>query len=173
MISTEPIPVQRFMKIIAISFLIYGLLVATHEGEFWPFSIYPMFSQAGNPWTRAMVMDVSDVPEDQLWNSHSLQNLPFDPVPVGRYGVDQIDFSNFISKTENWTPERKNALINMFGREGFGADRWMAAKAEGRLVGRDSVVVRIIPFLLLSDDGVHQNPNLGQADYFKSVETNE
>ena len=166
-------PVRRFMKIIAISFLIYGILVATHEGEFWPFSIYPMFSQAGNPWTRAMVLDVTADPDDQLWQTFTLQDLPFDPVAVRSYGVDQIDFSNFISKTENWTPERKKALISMFGREQFGNDRWMAAKVEGMLVGRDSVVVRIKPFLLMSDEGVHKNPNLAEADYFKSGETNE
>lgn len=33
--------------------VVYGLLVAIHLGEFWPFSIYPMFSQTGNPWTGA------------------------------------------------------------------------------------------------------------------------
>lgn len=159
-------PVRRFMKIIAITLLIYGLLVASHEGEFWPFSIYPMFSQAGNPWTRAMVLDVTNKPEDQIWQTFTLQDLPFEPVPVRQFGVDQIDYSNFISKTRNWTPERKEALINMFGRELIGSKRWMAAKAEGRLIGRDSVGVRITPFLLMSEEGVFKNPHLNRADYF-------
>jgi hypothetical protein len=52
------------MKVIGIILLIYAVLVASHEGEFWPFSIYPMFSQAGNPWTRAMVIDVTDLPDE-------------------------------------------------------------------------------------------------------------
>ena len=158
------------MKIIVITFLIYGVLVATHEGEFWPFSIYPMFSQAGNPWTRAMVLEVTNEPEDQIWQTYSLRDLPFDAVPVGQYGVDQIDYSNFISKTENWTPERKEALINMFGRDHIGSARWIAAKADGELVGRDSVVVRIIPFLMMSQEGVQRNPHLSRSDYFKSDE---
>lgn len=163
-------PVRRFMKIIAISFLFYGLLVASHEGEFWPFSIYPMFSQAGNPWTRAMVLDVSNTPDDQIWQTFTLQDLPYEPIPLRQFGVDQIDYSNFISKTGNWTPERKGALINMFGREQIGSKRWMAAKAEGRLIGRDSVVVRITPFLLMSEEGVFENPNLSRTDYFTTDE---
>lgn len=159
-------PVRRFMKIIAITFLIYGLLVASHEGEFWPFSIYPMFSQAGNPWTRAMVLDVTAEPSDRIWQTFTLQNLPFEPVPVKEFGVDQIDFANFISKTGNWTPERKDALINMFGRDQIGSKRLMAAKAEGMLIGRDSVVVRITPYLLMSEEGVLKNPHLNRSDYF-------
>ena len=51
--------IQKSVRITLISFIIYGALVATHEGEYWPFSIYPMFSKAGNPWTRAIVRDVT------------------------------------------------------------------------------------------------------------------
>ena len=49
-------------------------LLPSHEGEFWPFSIYPMFSQAGNPWTRAMVLDVTTTPDAELWEKQSLAN---------------------------------------------------------------------------------------------------
>lgn len=161
-------PVRRFIKILLITFLIYGLLVASHEGEFWPFSIYPMFSQAGNPWTRAMVLDVTDEPADQIWQTYTLQDLPFEPVPVRKYGVDQIDYSNFISKSENWSTEREEALIRMFGREQIGSKRLMAVKAEGRLIGRDSVVIRITPFLLMSEEGILKNPHLQRSDYFKT-----
>ena len=30
-------------------FMLQTLLVSTHLGEFWPFSIYPMFSRGGHP----------------------------------------------------------------------------------------------------------------------------
>lgn len=154
------------MKIIGVVLLIYAALVATHEGEFWPFSIYPMFSQAGNPWTRAIVLDVTDLPDDEIWNPKTLSELPAEPVPVGNYGVDQIDFSNFISKTENWTVNRRNALRSMFGRENIGARRWMASKAQGKLVDEDSVVVVIQPFLMITADSVYMNPQLNESDYF-------
>lgn len=157
---------KKGMKVIGILLLIYASLVATHEGEFWPFSIYPMFSQAGNPWTRAMVLNVTDQPEDEIWNPRTLAELSDEPVSVGDLGVDQIDYSNFISKTENWTVTRRNALRSMFGPENIGNERWMAAKVRGRLVDEDSVAVIIQPFLLVTADSVYMNPQLNESDYF-------
>lgn len=157
---------KRGMKIIGISLLVYALLVASHEGEFWPFSIYPMFSQAGNPWTRAIVLDVTDIPDEQIWSVQTLSGRTSEAVPVGQYGVDQIDFSNFVSKTRQWTETRKQALHGMFGTENIGNHRWMVSKARGELVGEDSVVVEIQPFLLLTADSVYTNPNLNESDYF-------
>src|SRR5690625_1138715 len=61
---------SKALKILGVLFLVHAILVSTHEGEFWPFSIYPMFSQAGNPWARAMVLDVTDLEESELWVEH-------------------------------------------------------------------------------------------------------
>lgn len=150
--------------------MIFALLVAPHEGEFWPFSIYPMFSQAGNPWTRAMVIDVTDYDADEIWETHSLEDLRGEPVPVGKYGVDQIDYSNFMSKTRNWTEPRRMALIQMFGAENIGSQKWMASKVHGKMVGEDSVAVQIQPFLLFTADSVYMNPHLDESEYFRGGE---
>ena len=155
------------MKVIGIALIVYGLLVATHLGEFWPFSIYPMFSKAGQPWTRAMVMDVTGLEESEIWERTRLENRVAEPVSVRAQGVDQIDFSNFVSKTENWTDSRKEALQEMFGTENIGSDSWMVSKVQGRLVGEDSVVVNVQPFLLLTSDTVRTNPLLDRSDYFR------
>jgi hypothetical protein len=159
---------RRGMKVIGIALIVYGLLVATHLGEFWPFSIYPMFSKAGQPWTRAMVMDVTGLEESEIWERTRLENRVAEPVSVRAQGVDQIDFSNFVSKTENWTETRKEALQEMFGKENIGSDSWMVSKVQGRLVGEDSVVVNVQPFLLLTSDTVRTNPLLERSDYFRT-----
>lgn len=161
---------RKGMKTIGVIFLIYGILVASHEGEFWPFSIYPMFSQAGNPWTRAMVLDVSEVPDDEIWEIHPLQERYAPAVSVRQYGVDQIDFSNFVSKTENWTASRQQALKNMFGEDVLGQQRWMAAKVQGELVAEDSVVINIVPYFLITEDSISVNPNLPESAYFRGGE---
>lgn len=148
----------RAMKIIGIVMIFYLLLVASHEGEFWPFSIYPMFSQAGNPWTRALVMDVSDLPDEQIWQIRVLEELSIDVIPVGRYGVDQIDFANFISKTEQWTPSRREALLTMFGVEAVRGRRWMAASVHGEMDEHGMVVISIYPLLLITEEGVQLRP---------------
>lgn len=157
----------RAMKLIGIVLIVFAALVATHEGEFWPFSIYPMFSQAGNPWTRAMVLDVTDIPDDEIWQQRPLSEKRGDPLPVRSVGVDQIDYSNFISKTDNWTQSRREALLEMFGRENIGNSRWMAVKVRGEPVGDDSVAVTVKPWLLMTRDGVEENPLLDDSDYFK------
>ena len=159
---------RRGMKIIGIVLIIYGLLVATHLGEFWPFSVYPMFSKAGQPWTRAIVLNVTDEPEPEIWERTTLKNRIAEPVAIGDYGIDQIDYSNFISKTDNWTPSRKKALQDMFGEINLGSQKWMASKVYGRLVGEDSVVVEVQPLLLVTSDTVRTNPLLSDSDYFKT-----
>jgi hypothetical protein len=158
---------KRGMKLIGISLLIYAVLVATHEGEFWPFSIYPMFSQAGNPWTRAMVLDVTDVPDEFLWEVQSTDQKTGKPVSMREIGVDQIDYSNFISKTDNWTESRRDAVRLMFGPENIGNSEWMAAKVHGKMIGADSVAVAIQPFLLVTADSVYMNPLLDKSHYFR------
>ncbi len=157
----------RATRIILVILFIYGVLVATHEGEFWPFSIYPMFSQAGNPWTRAMVTDVTDEQPDGIWEITKLEDARGVQVPVGKYGVDQIDFSNFVSKTDHWTPARKKALITMFGAENIEGRIWMVMKVTGRMTDSEEVEVVAIPFLKLRADTVLTNPFLPQEEYLR------
>ncbi|TVQ64673.1 MAG: hypothetical protein EA360_11750 [Balneolaceae bacterium] len=154
----------RGMRIIALVLLFFILLVATHEGEFWPFSIYPMFSQAGNPWTRAMVLDVTDTPDELIWEIRTLYENDLRVVPVRRYGVDQIDFSNFISKTEEWTPGRRQALRTMFGEESLNGRRWIAASVHGEMDEAGAVTISIYPLLLITDDQVTLRPSLPDAE---------
>ncbi|HKL16566.1 MAG TPA: hypothetical protein VJ915_13070 [Balneolaceae bacterium] len=156
---------RRGMKVIGASLLVYALLVAPHEGEFWPFSIYPMFSQAGNPWTRAMILDVTSKPDAELWERQLLDKRDSDVVAVSDYGVDQIDFSNFVVKTRDWTPSRLSALKEMFGTSAISGERWMVTKVRGELVGRDSVSIEISPYILLTPDSTYLNPNLSESDY--------
>lgn len=133
---------------------VFALLVAPHEGEFWPLSIYPMFSKAGNPWTRALVRDFTATPDSLKWKSTDLEGLNGTPVALQEYGVDQIDFANFVSKTETWTPKRKRALQIMFRKENIKDRKIMVMKVQGRLVDNDSVTVEAIPLLLVTAENV-------------------
>lgn len=153
------------LKIIGVTFLVFVVTVATHEGEFWPFSIYPMFSQAGNPWTRAMVLDVTNLDNEEIWKLHLLNERTAPTISLRKYGVDQIDFSNFVSKTDNWTEIRSNALLNMLGSEIPDNNRWMITKVRGELIEKDSVIVQIQPFLLLSNGELFKNPLLDNSHY--------
>ncbi len=154
------------MRITLITFLLSGILLATHEGEYWPFSIYPMFSKAGNPWTRAIVTDVSNVDSASVWQTTSLNEINGTVESILDAGVDQIDFSNFVSKTRNWDEKRVQALRTMLGEQHFYNEDWMIFKVRGQMVGDDSVTVQVTPYLLFKSDTTLFNPNLSNEDYF-------
>lgn len=160
--------VRKSFRILAGLFLAYALLVATHKGEFWPFSIYPMFSQAGQPWTRALVQDVSQTPDSLLWETTPLDQLNAPVVALSNSGVEQIDFSNFVSKTQHWNADRKRALIRMFSAADREGHRWMVTRIRGHLSPDDSVIVEAVPFLLISGDTVYQNPRLPDNAYISN-----
>lgn len=156
---------KKPFKVLMGTLLVYAVLVSTHKGEFWPFSIYPMFSKAGQPWTRAIVRDVSNTPDDLRWQTTQFDSIRGDAIALRTTGVDQIDFSNFISKTQNWTEKRKQALITMFGPSNLGDESWMIHKVNGRLIGKDSVTVEAVPFLMVTRDSVTTNPTLPPKAY--------
>lgn len=137
--------------------VVYALLVATHLGEFWPFSIYPMFSQAGGQWSRAVVR-VVEPPDALRWQTVSAAGLPGRPYPLEQRGVDAIDLANFVSKTEVWDAERVAGLRQMFyTRSGR---RLLVMRVNGRLNDADSVVVEFVPYALLRPDTTLLNPRL-------------
>lgn len=142
---------KKSIRIIFITLFIYGVLVATHLGEFWPFSIYPMFSQAGKPWNRAIVRDVTEVERGEIWKITYHNNLIGDPVPLKRLRINTNDLANFLSKTDVWTEGKIRGVRKLF--DGKMASReLLLLQANGSLTRQDSIRVQFIPFIYLSED---------------------
>lgn len=150
----------KYKKIIFGVLIVNFLLVATHEGEFWPFSIFPMFSQAGNPWDRAIVERIEDPNMQTLWEPRPLDDVRNRVVGLEDYGIDTIDYSNFVSKTTDWNDRRIRALRDMLDIEDVKQEYWMVTKVSGYLTEDDSVVVETTPMFLLSADTTLSNPSL-------------
>lgn len=143
--------------------LIYGILVATHKGEFWPFSIYPMFSQAGNPWSRALVREVPPQADSVAWTSvSSFEALPGEPFPMAEYGIDPIDLANFVSKTETWDAKRLDGMRTMF-YDRVDLQNLLVVRVNGRLAGRDTVALEYVPYVLMRTDTTALNPRLSPS----------
>jgi len=142
------------------------LLVATHLGEFWPFSIYPMFSKGGRTWTRALVRDVEAVSDSLAWQSVSLNQLKGSPVALPDYGLDQVDYANFVYKTRNWDDMRIQGLRDLFKEENLRNKKWLAMIVRGYLNDADSVVALATPLFILTGDSTFKNPNLPEAAYY-------
>lgn len=151
----------RGIKLIGWLFLLSTVLVASHKGEFWPFSIYPMFSQAGNTWSRALLIEISPDDSTGLWTEKSIGSIDQNRIlSVKELGVDQIDYSNFISKTETWTPSRIAALQKLFPESVLKGKKVMATKATGTLADDDSVSVVLTPLFLIHSDTILVNPGI-------------
>ncbi len=138
--------------------VVYAVTCAVNLGEFWPFSIYPMFSQAGNTWHRVVLRDVSDSGAVD-WKSTTLEDLPGEPFGAASVGADPIDLANFVSKTRDWTPERIEALeLQVFPR-GHDGQSILAFRVSGTLIG-DSVAVVAKPVVVVGAVGNILSPEL-------------
>lgn len=132
--------------------------MAANLGEFWPFSIYPMFSRGGIPWSRAVVREV---PEDTIrWEPVTLDNLPGGAYPLAEHGIDHIDLANFVSKTQVWDEERVAGLRRMFGQAELERRNLVVLRARGRITEDDSVRLSFIPYALLTADESKLNEDL-------------
>lgn len=151
----------KYKKILLGVLIINIVLVSTHEGEFWPFSIFPMFSQAGNPWTRALVQRIDDSPpNDDIWEVKSREEIKHRVVSLNDHGIDEIDFANFVSKTSEWNEKRIQAMRDLLDIESVEGERWIVTRVHGYLTESDSVIVEATPLFLLSADTTIKNPNL-------------
>ena len=153
---------QKTIRIVVATFLVYALLVATHLGEFWPFSIYPMFSKAGNPWNRAIVRDVSHLENDSLWNDYNHENLVGESVALDELNINTNDIANLLSKTEVWNQRKIMGVRKLFEEELNSSDL-LLLQARGSLTENDSVNVEFVPYLYISRDTTILNNKLKTA----------
>lgn len=151
---------NRSLRIVGGVLVVYALLVATHLGEFWPFSIYPMFSQAGKPWSRAIVRALPEDtdPDSVHWQPISFDRLPGAPYPLSVHGINQNDLATFLAKTETWTPTRVQGLQSLFVKNRHIPRPLLLYRVRGEISG-DSVRVTAIPVMLVSNNGTHLNPS--------------
>lgn len=151
---------QKYKRIIFTVLFINILLVSTHEGEFWPFSIFPMFSQAGIPWSRGVVENVQDTSRANLWETKSIGTIDHRILPLEKYGIHSIDFANYISKTKNWDNKKINGLRSTFGINDHPGQMWMATRVTGAINEQDSIEIKAIPMFLFTADTTYKKPNL-------------
>lgn len=159
----------KALRLVGIVLAVYALLVATHRGEFWPFSIYPMFSQAGTPWTRSLV---HEVPNDTSfsWEARHLGNLPGKPFPVDPRGINQNDVANYVSKTDTWTTERLQGLRDIFDASYDFESPLLVMRVRGELAN-DSVSVTATPLIMFSDEETRLHPSIDASVDSSAVST--
>ncbi len=121
--------------------IVYAALVATHEGEFWPFSIYPMFSQAAKPWVRTVAYEIDEGATERLrWQPQPRSALPGAPFAAAVHGIEVIDLAKYVSMTERWDERRILGLKKMLGEHAsrqlvfYRVSGWLEGEGRGRHV---------------------------------------
>lgn len=149
-------------------FLLNLVLVGFHLGEFWPFSIFPMFSKAGQPWSRAMIVEVplnQDTLEQSpdIWEPLDINIQNLQAVSLAERGIDKIDFSNYVGKTELWTPEVVAGVSKMIPDRPNSDKVWLVLKVRGQMTD-GLVTVQGDPMVALTADTVLASPTLIQKE---------
>ncbi len=101
---------RRMRQGLAFVVVLGGSLLATHRGEFWPFSTYPMFSRAGKRWQRALVREDDGIARQQRWQACTVSSLPGKPFGLRDLGLEPTELSGFFEHTTSWDPARQEAL---------------------------------------------------------------
>jgi len=149
------------IKYLGSIFLAVAILLATHLGEFWPFSIYPMFSKAGKVWERSLVRDVTNAPEHRLWKTlNNKDELPGIAFAMDEIDINQNDVANYLQKAGTWDERKIRGMRHLFRSE-LQEDELLLFKVNGTFTeNRDSVILSYTPFMLMKSDTTIFNPNL-------------
>jgi len=150
---------RKSISILFATLLVYASLVATHQGEFWPFSIYPMFSRGGFPWSRVLVREVPNAPAVDEWQVLSLDELPGAAFALEPAGISTNDLANFMARTRDWNEDRIRDLTYLF-RDAIRDRSLLILRVDGRIDTSDSVRIAATPFALLTPRATVINPSL-------------
>ena len=128
-------PVQharRATVLVGITVAVQAVLCATHDGEMWPLSIYPMFSSAGRPWTRVVVRDVTDVPAPRS-GPLALDDLPGRPVALAPLGISPNDLAALLGGPDAVTDRETIATLRRLLAAPLRDQSLLVVRVSGRL----------------------------------------
>ena len=143
---------EKIKKTLWILILFYVSLVATHRGEFWPMSIFPMFSQTNITWEKVFVQIVENFEFNENQYSYDLGSLPGKPFRLDNTSISQNDLSNYIQRTENWDKGEIMHIRNYF-KDYLAEQDLLIIQAKNVLENRkEEFKIKYHPYIYLSSD---------------------
>lgn len=152
-------PSRRFQRL-AIGVVVANfLLIATHGGDFYPFSRFPMFSRAGRPWTVALVRSVTPEEAQQPLGAVEESALPGQPFPIHRHHINQDDLSAVIRPMKAPLTPEQTAFLAQYFQSVRGNAQLVLYRAEGKRAKQGGgVEVRFQPLAVMGPEGVRGLP---------------
>lgn len=145
-------PTLRFMRLGVGLLALYLVAALVADGEFWPFSRFPMFSRP-RPWSRALVVELQEpVPDEALvecWESE----LPGKVFPLNRKKLSQDDLSALVSTFEGPPDAQQTATLAQYFERARQSRRLVLYRVHGRLRRDKTVRERFVPLALIDAQG--------------------
>jgi hypothetical protein len=117
-------------------------------------SVFPMFSQAGKPWTRIVVRELTET-DSLSWNPiEGWTTLPGQAFALKPTGITPLDLTPLVLRAQD---SMHLATLRLWERTYFENRRLLVLQAQGKLSEGD-VQVTFTPLLLLHGDTVIWNP---------------
>lgn len=126
----------------------YLLLALSHGGEFWPFSRFPMFSNAQKPWLRATLRELRAEDLALPLREVGQRDLPGVAFALGSLGIDQNDLSELLRPQGDTLDAQEGALLQQYFPD-IGARTLVLYRVRGRLREDGTPRIRYRPFALL------------------------
>lgn len=98
-------------------------------------------------------------PEAMLWEPMDIDIHDLKAISLDKRGIDKIDFSNYVGKTERWTPSVVSGIGIMIPDRPEEGMAWLVLKVRGRM-DEGVVSVQGEPMVALTADTVVLSPNL-------------
>lgn len=150
---------KKSKYILATVMFFYASLVAIHKGEFWPFSIYPMFSKAPQIVSKTLVRKVN-TEYKQSWDVYTEeQDLPGTRYILEEAGIDQNDLSTFVQKTEIWENMNVKNITQLLLRNQKNI-HLILYEVSIELDNSKELKFKFFPVMSLYSDSTILNPNL-------------
>jgi hypothetical protein len=135
----------------------YAGLVLTHRGEFWPFSVFPMYSTGRSAWSRPVLREVSGA-GPAPWQVVDLAHLPGRPFSLFEAGVQRAALRRAFRTPWEWEAEGIASLRSLVGEEGIRGRRLLLFDVRGTLAAVDGVDVECVPLALFTEEATLVNP---------------
>lgn len=141
--------------------VVYAVLVLANQGEFWPFSVFPMYSKGRESWARPLIIELPQTAGPEIWRARQLDELPGDVFSLFTKDVDEDRLRMVWNATETWTAADIVRLRPLIGENNIRGRRLLVMDVRGEPAPDDGVSVICFPLAVLTEEGTLLNPSLG------------
>ena len=151
---------RRTAAVLIAVLAVYAGLVLTHRGEYWPFSVFPMFSTFRQTWSTPVVREIPGTAGADVWRATGLDLLPGTVFSLDTYGVNLHELRSLFLSNEAWEPQEILSLRSLIGEANIRGRHLLVIDVRGKVDQDERVSVEGVPLAIFSENDTRMNPAL-------------